>query len=112
MIVKKLSKKKEYPVFEALLRQEFGQFVSEYKFHPTRKFRFDYAYPDQKIAIEIEGLTRPGQKSRHTENQGYKNDCTKYNEAAVLGWRVLRITQDMTLKASTFEMFRKILLIR
>lgn len=104
--------KKEYPVFEALLRQEFGPFEKELMFHQERKWRFDYAYPDQKIAIEIEGLVQPWKKSRHTQNDGYKEDCIKYNEATVLGWRVLRFTQDMVLKVSTLELLRKVLLPR
>ena len=112
MVVKKPKTKKTYPVFEALLKQEFGQFVPEYKFHPTRMWRFDYAYPYEKVSIEIEGLARPGTKSRHTTNDGYKNDCIKYNNAVVLGWRVLRFTQDMLMKKSTFEMIRQVLSIK
>lgn len=104
--------KKEYPVFEALLKQEFGPFVPEYKFHSERMWRFDYSYPDQKVAIEVEGLVRPWQKSRHTTNNGYKDDCEKYNNAIVLGWRVLRFTQDMILKKETFEILRQTLLTR
>lgn len=110
MAVKKPSNKKGYPVFEALLKQEFGPFVPEYRFHPTRRFRFDYAYTDQKIAIEIEGLTRPGVKSRHTDNNGYKADCEKYNEAAALGWRVFRFTQDMLLTRKTLDLLNRVLL--
>jgi len=109
-MLKKPSKKKGYPVFEALLKQEFGPFIPEHRFHPTRMWRFDYAKVDEKLAIEIEGLTRPGIKSRHTTNDGYKADVEKYNNAVVLGWRVLRFTQDMLLKKSTFEMIRQLLL--
>lgn len=36
----------------------FGKngFESEYQFHETRKYRFDWAIPEYKIAIEYEGL--------------------------------------------------------
>ena len=27
----------------------------EYKFHKTRKWRFDFAYPDIQLAVEIDG---------------------------------------------------------
>lgn len=67
--------------------------VREYRFHPSRKFRFDLAIPDLKIAIEFEGLVfGKGEKSRHTQSAGYAKDCKKYNLAVLCGWRVLRYT--------------------
>jgi very-short-patch-repair endonuclease len=68
-------------------------YLKEYKFHPERKWRFDFALIDHKIAIEIEGGTWTG--GRHVRAAGYRNDCEKYNEAVKLGWRVLRYTSDM-----------------
>lgn len=65
----------------------------EYRFHPTRKWRFDFAYVAEKIAIECEGGTWQG--GRHTRGEGFERDCEKYNTAAVLGWRVLRFTAGM-----------------
>lgn len=66
------------------------EFVSEYRFHDKRRFRFDFAIPDLKIAIEYEGLN--SEKSGHTTIGGYTSDCTKYNLAAIDGWRILRYT--------------------
>jgi len=63
-------------------------FVSEYKFHETRQWRFDIAIPLLKIAIEYEGIM--SRKSRHTTIIGYTKDCEKYNAATIAGWRVLR----------------------
>jgi len=65
----------------------------EYVFHPTRKWRFDFAYLRKKLAIEVEGGTWTG--GRHNSGVGFRNDCIKYNEAAILGWTVLRFTTDM-----------------
>lgn len=65
----------------------------EYRFHPTRKWRFDFAWPELMLAVEIEG--HGGAKSRHTTFTGYTKDCEKYNEAVILGWRVLRFTGPM-----------------
>ena len=62
----------------------------EYRFHPDRKWRFDLAWPDNRLAVEIEGLTRSG--GRHQRMAGYTHDCEKYREAAKAGWRVLRYT--------------------
>lgn len=67
------------------------EFVTEYKFLDNRKFRFDIALLDEKIAIEYEGIF--ANKSRHTSVLGYSNDTTKYNLAVLNGWKVLRYTQ-------------------
>lgn len=62
--------------------------VKEYRFHPTRKWRFDYAIPEHKIALEIEGGVWTG--GRHTSPKGFLNDVEKYNMATLMGWRVFR----------------------
>ena len=65
----------------------------EVQFHPTRKWRFDFAYRGDKLAIECEGATWA--MGRHNRGAGFAEDCQKYNHAAMLGWRVLRFTKDM-----------------
>jgi very-short-patch-repair endonuclease len=62
----------------------------EYVFHPERKWRFDFAWPGKRIALEVEGGTFSG--GRHTRGVGYEGDCEKYSEAALLGWKVFRVT--------------------
>ena len=86
---------------EVEIRIKWGKLpapVKEFMFHPTRRWRFDYAYPDKKIAIECEGGIFVA--GRHTRGMGFAKDCVKYNSATVLGWRVLRYTtkniQDLT----------------
>ena len=66
--------------------------VREHRFHPTRKWRFDFAFPDHKLAVEIEGGIWAN--GRHTRGSGFKADMEKYNEAALLGWKVLRFDGD------------------
>lgn len=61
----------------------------EFRFHPVRKWRFDFAHTDSKVAIEIEGGIW-GQ-SRHTKAVGYIKDCEKYNAAIFDGWDVVRL---------------------
>jgi very-short-patch-repair endonuclease len=60
----------------------------EYRFHPTRKWRFDAAFPSAKVALEIEGGV--WNYGRHNRASGFLKDMEKYNEAAMLGWRVIR----------------------
>ena len=72
----------------------------ELKFHPTRKWKFDFAHEATKVAIEIEGGTWSG--GRHTRGAGYAKDCEKYREAALLGWTVFRfVGSQITTKAMT-----------
>ena len=63
--------------------------VAEYKFHSKRRWRFDFAWPLEKVAVEIEGLTREG--GRHQRPEGFRGDCEKYEAALLAGWRVYRI---------------------
>lgn len=68
--------------------------VREYRFDDKRRWRFDFAWPDQQLAAEVEGGTW-GNKSRHTTGTGFHNDCEKYNTATVQGWRVFRFDAKM-----------------
>lgn len=63
---------------------------AEYRFHPTRKWRFDFAWPAKSVAVEVDGAVYSG--GRHTRGSGVEKDCEKFAEAMVLGWRVLRVT--------------------
>lgn len=58
--------------------------VREHRFHPTRLWRLDFAFPSVKLGIEIDG------RGRHQTVAGVRADCEKMNEAVRLGWRVLR----------------------
>jgi very-short-patch-repair endonuclease len=61
----------------------------EYRFHPKRKWRLDFAWPSQKLALEVEGGIWI--KGRHTHPVGFTKDKEKYNAATILGWRLLRV---------------------
>lgn len=99
-----------------LLRGMNINFEREFYFHSVRKWRFDFAIPEKKIAIEIEGgtfgkivvcnhchkkvffVTKTGkiayvrQAGGHNSGKGYKKDIEKYEEASFLGWTLLRFT--------------------
>jgi len=80
----------------------------EYRFAPPRRWRFDFAWPAIKLAVEVEGGTWSG--GRHTRGAGFAKDCEKYNAAASLGWRVLRFTKEMIEDRTAIEMIRGALL--
>lgn len=60
----------------------------EVRFHPNRKWRFDFAVVSIQVAIEIEGYG-------HQKHNRYNGDIEKYNEAALMGWVVHRLTSRM-----------------
>lgn len=64
--------------------------IEEYRFHPTRKWRADFAHGPSKTLIEVEGGAYGN--GRHNRMGGFMADSEKYLEAALLGWRVLRLT--------------------
>ena len=64
--------------------------MPEYRFHPSRKWRFDYAWPRHMLALEIEGGVWT--QGRHTRGAGAVADMEKYSEAAIMGWRLLYVT--------------------
>lgn len=79
--------------------------VKEYKFHPKRRWRFDYAIPEHKIALEVEGGVWTG--GRHIRAQGFLGDMEKYNTATLMGWRVFRTTPDDLYKMATINLLRQ-----
>ena len=64
---------------------------TEFKFHPGRKWRFDFAFLLGKNPIAVEAEGGMYVKSRHRTGTGYIHDCEKYYNAVMLGWRVLRV---------------------
>jgi len=81
--------------------------VREFRFHPTRKWRFDFAWPDCRIALEIDGATWTG--GRHTRGAGFEADAEKLNEAAMLGWRVFRATRTMVKNGYALRLLESVL---
>jgi len=58
-----------------------------------RNWAFDFAWPRLLIAVEVEGGTMQG--GRHNKPLGYREDCHKYNCAALLGWTLIRGDSEM-----------------
>lgn len=86
----------------------------DYRFHSTRKWAFDFAWPNEMepgvgfklIAVEVEGGTFIA--GRHSRGKGYEEDCIKYAEALIMGWRVLRVTTDMVEDGRAIALLRRL----
>jgi len=71
----------------------------EYRFHPVRRWRFDYAFPDKKVYLEVDGgifgfyVTNKTTGERklivggHNYGGQIRNEHAKRNAATVMGWR-------------------------
>ena len=86
------SKEKDWIAWNLLYwtNQHALSLEEEYRFHPGRKWRFDFCIPALKLAVEYNGIF--SKKSRHTTVTGYSGDMKKINEAQKLGWTVLQYT--------------------
>lgn len=96
----------KYLDMELFLKDMFGEdkVFAEYHFHDKRKWRFDFAIPHIKMAIEIEGAVFA--QGRHVRGSGYSKDCEKYNHATVLGWKVYRFPSNTLKSGEAFEFLK------
>jgi very-short-patch-repair endonuclease len=77
-------------------------FHTHYRFHPTRHWEVDVVWLEpRKLAVEVEGGTWVG--GRHVRPEGFKRDCQKYAEAALLGFTVLRFTTEQIKNGEALE---------
>lgn len=81
---------KQYDPILQILNSIRTGWMAEHRVCLKRRWRFDYAHPALKIAIEIEGGIYSG--GRHTRGKGFINDMEKYNVAIIDGWKLLRYT--------------------
>jgi len=63
---------------------------TEYRFHKKRRWRVDFAWAEARVAVEVEGGI--WSNGRHVRGSGFEADCEKYNELALAGWLLIRVT--------------------
>lgn len=87
----------------------------EYSFHANRRWRFDFCWKVLLVACEIEGgiwmKTSTGFSKGHAHPKRFENDCEKYNEAALYGWTVIRVTPQMVRDGRAIEWLERALLL-
>lgn len=81
--------------------------VTEWRFHETRRWRFDLAWPDRMLAVEVQGGIYRG--GGHSSVTGLKRDIEKLNAATLLGWRVLLVHGDMVRDGSALSLIEEAL---
>lgn len=81
--------------------------VREHRFHADRRWRFDFAFPAERVAVEVEGGIFV--KGRHSRGAGMRADMDKYNAACELGWRVLRFCETHIRKGEALEQIERVL---
>lgn len=87
------------------LKAEGIPFVREYRFHPERRWRFDFCFPEKKFACEVEGGVWI--KGRHTRGLGFLKDEEKYAEAMLLGWTVYRCSTDSVMNGHAIGVIKR-----
>lgn len=79
----------------------------EAKLIEDRRFRFDFYWPDARLALEIHGGTRSN--GRHVRHLGFSNDREKMNLAVIQGFRVLEVTGEQVKTGKALDWVKKAL---
>lgn len=93
--------------FAALDRAKLPRPVTEHRFDAERQWRFDYAWPDDRVALEVEGGAFV--RGRHTSGAGFRADLAKYNAALAQGWRVVRVLPEQLATLPTIQVLACVL---
>lgn len=66
--------------------------AEQVRFHPLRRWRWDFGWPAERLAVEVDGGLYI--RGAHSRPAGQLRDMAKQNEAVLAGWRVLRVTRE------------------
>ena len=98
----------KYEAFFSILNSlNKGEFVAEHRFHPVRRWRFDFASVSHKLAIEINGGV--WMNGRHTRGSGFIGDMEKFNAGNLLGWHILQFTPQQVKKGEALRVILEFL---
>ena len=82
-------------------------YMREYQAIPGRRFRFDFCWVKERLAVEIQGGTYS--RGAHARPLGIKRDYEKGNLAIKYGWRVLQFDADMVKSGQALDFTEKML---
>jgi hypothetical protein len=78
--------------------------VAEYRFTMLRRWRFDWAWPTHRIALEVQGGIFI--RGRHSRGAALLKEWEKLNTAAGLGYRILYCQPQDLLTEQTLNYLR------
>lgn len=81
--------------------------ATQVKHVPGRAFRLDFAWPELKLGVEVDGGIKSRQKS-HTSVGGILRDIEKHNSGIEQGWTVIRLHTDMVYDGSGFQLVKRV----
>ena len=84
--------------------------VAEHPFAPPRRWRLDFAWPNELVALEVEGGAWV--HGRHVRGTGYMGDMEKYNELAARGWLLVRTVPRSLHSDETVRYVRRAIAVR
>ncbi len=79
----------------------------EHRFHDSRRWRFDFAWPSRKVAVEVDGGIYC--RGRHVRGGGFEGDTEKGNAAVLADWRVLHFTPRMVKTGSAAQLIEDLM---
>lgn len=82
-------------------------YVREYQAIKGRKFRFDFAWLERKLLVEVNGGTYT--QGAHSTGRGIARDYEKANLAVLQGWRVLLFDGKSVKSGVAVEVIRQAL---
>jgi len=104
-IVKKLTREQTFLLM--LKARKIPTPTPEFRFHPVRKFRWDWAWPEVRLALEVEGGVWSG--GAHGRGTGIVRDMEKSTLAAEEGWRIIRVTPSNLATEATMDSIHRAL---
>ncbi len=82
---------------------------TQWQFAKPRRWTFDLAWPDRMLACEVEGGIWIRGGGRHNRASSFEKDAEKYNEAALKGWAVLRVTTQQVTSGYAVQLLERAL---
>ena len=85
--------------------------IREYVAIPGRRFRWDFAWPNFRLLLEVQGGTwgkgGKGGAGAHSGGVAASRDCEKGNLATCAGWRTLSVTTDQIRKGQAVRFLQQ-----
>lgn len=100
----------EHGLFFSLLKREglpLPETEVAFAVGEGRKFRWDFAWPDAKVALEVQGSIWT--RGAHGRGTGIMRDHEKFNLGCCLGWRLLQCVPKDLCTLTTIATIRRAL---